>query len=183
VTENHDHRQSGLTTAKKPDEGPLPRAVRRRKRAKEDRGLPPDKEIFQLASSYLEVQRKNWRQLADYGLLPEPTPSVLQEMVDDFKQRHRTGLVNPDQIAAIERLFVNLGGTYSRYSWDNSKPFVKTPNSGALRWCGILWVYGDLCYPEGFAFGVEVKNDDEVSLDGQLGRRSAPYGTGQVADW
>lgn len=39
---------------------PLPRPKRQRRRAKADRGLPPDQELRQLAAEYLRLQRTHW---------------------------------------------------------------------------------------------------------------------------
>jgi hypothetical protein len=73
------------------------------------------------------------------------------------------------------------------------KPFVKAPNSGALRWNGIMWTYGDLIPPEDFPFVVEAKHYEELSCEEILGRRqrSRPgqpalppsFGTGKVEEF
>lgn len=68
---------------------PLPRYKRSRLRAKEDRGLPNDAELADLAKAYLEIQRKHWPQLVANGLIPEITDALISEMVNDFKRRHR----------------------------------------------------------------------------------------------
>ena len=76
------------------DGEPLPRPRRRRNRPQEDRGLPSDEELARLAKVYLERQRNHWPRLADAGVFPEPTDTVLAEMVEDFKRRHRSGKVD-----------------------------------------------------------------------------------------
>lgn len=47
----HDEIDSSLSS------GPLPRPVRKRRRPKEDRGLPPDEQLKTLARVYLQTQR------------------------------------------------------------------------------------------------------------------------------
>lgn len=102
--------------------GPLPRPKRRPRRAKEDRGLPPDKELADLAQAYLERQRKHWPDIAQAGLLPEPGEEVICQMIEDFKLRHRGGKVDPTSVEAFLRFAPKLGGNYNRYSCDNSSP-------------------------------------------------------------
>ncbi len=73
------------------------------------------------------------------------------------------------------------------------KPFSKTPNSGAMRWNGNLWTYGDLIPPEELHWVFECKHYSEVTFDDMLGRRTnkskknlnpcPEFGTGLVADW
>lgn len=46
--------------------------------------------------------------------------------------------------------------------------FKRVPNSGALRWSGVSWVYGDLLPPEGFPGILESKHYAEIDLDGLL---------------
>lgn len=105
-----------------PGDDPLPRPARKRRRAKEDRGLPPDSELKNLARTYLETQRRLWLDLLRAGLLPEPTDAVIDEMVADFKARHRTGVVDVAAVLPFTKLGFNLGGNYDRYSADNSNP-------------------------------------------------------------
>src|SRR5262249_24073560 len=100
----------------------LPRPPRQRRRRSEDRGLPPDAEIAKLAAAYLERQRRHWPELVTAGLLPDPTPAVIEEMVRDFKGRHRTGIGPVAAVIAFAVLVKKFGGSYSRYSCDNSKP-------------------------------------------------------------
>ncbi len=83
------------------DGGILRRPPRRRRRRSEDIGLASDKELALLATEYLKRQRKHWPDLVKAGLLPEPTPAIIGHMVDDFKHRHRTGLVAVDAINAF----------------------------------------------------------------------------------
>jgi hypothetical protein len=57
---------------------PLPRPKRRPRRAKADRGLPPDEELGKLAAAYLERQRRLWPKVTAAGLLPEPQSEIVQ---------------------------------------------------------------------------------------------------------
>lgn len=73
------------------------------------------------------------------------------------------------------------------------KPFVKSPNSGALRWGNGIWTYGDLVPPEGFPFVCEAKHYETIVFDDILGRRTKKtksnpdpqpsFGTGLVAEF
>jgi len=101
---------------------PLPRPERQPRRDKQDRGLPPDKELANLARAYLERQRKHWPDIVAAGLLPAPNDEVINRMVEDFKQRHRYGQVDPASIQAFLKFSEKLGGNYNRYSCDNSSP-------------------------------------------------------------
>jgi hypothetical protein len=106
--------------AKTNNNPPLPRPKRKRRKAKSERGLPPDKDLAKLATTYLEQQRQLWQQLIEAKLLPEPTPEILSEMVADFRHRHQTGEVNFDNVLQYQRFVAKLAGIYDRYSCDNS---------------------------------------------------------------
>lgn len=101
---------------------PLPRPRRQRRRAKEDRGLPPDKELARLATEYLQQQRKLWPGMVKMGQLPEPAEDVITAMVEDFKSRHRGDRVSTETVRPYVAHCPKLGGGYSRYSCDNSDP-------------------------------------------------------------
>ena len=103
-------------------DAPLPRAKRRRRRPKVDKGLPPDAELAALAEEYLVTQRKLWPRIVEAGLLPEPNEEAIRGMVADLKQRHRTGKVDPEEIEPYARQVLKLAGNYDRYSCDNSDP-------------------------------------------------------------
>jgi hypothetical protein len=105
-----------------PFDQPLPRPKRQRRRAKADRGLPPDKELQQLATEYLRVQRKHWPNMVNAGLLPAISDDVVTTMVEDFKHRHRTGQVDPAPLRGFLKFCAKLAGDYNRYSCDNSSP-------------------------------------------------------------
>ena len=77
------------------DRAPLPRAKRKRRGRKEGQGLAPDEELAKLATFYLTYTKKLWPELAKAGLICERSDVTIQEMVDDFKARHRTGKVDP----------------------------------------------------------------------------------------
>lgn len=49
-------------------------------------------------------------------------------------------------------------------AWWGEK-FVRTPNSGALRWNNGIWTFGDLCPPNSFPCCVECKHHWEVDID------------------
>jgi hypothetical protein len=100
----------------------LPRPKRQRRRAKADRGLPPDAELAKLAVAYLNRQRKHWPKVVEAGLIPEPVDAVVQQMVADFKERHRTGKVDVAVVRRFAKLVAKLAGNYDRFSSDNSNP-------------------------------------------------------------
>jgi DNA invertase Pin-like site-specific DNA recombinase len=104
------------------DYDPLPRPDRRRRRDKADRGLPSDEDLKTLARAYLDRQRQHWRELFERGFLAEPTPEVLSEMVENFKKRHRSGKCEGGCAGKIAAVVTKLGGSYCRYSCDNSSP-------------------------------------------------------------
>jgi len=101
---------------------PLLRPKRQRQRAKADRGLPPDSELTGLAAEYLRVQRKSWPELLKAGLVPELSDAVLAAMVEDFKDRHRGGAVDPHLLRPFTKHGMKMAGSYNRYSCDNSSP-------------------------------------------------------------
>jgi len=73
----------------------LPRPVRKRRRASEERGLPPDQQLIDLATAYLEQQSQHWPELAEAGILKPPTDATLEEMVRNYKQRHGRRICRP----------------------------------------------------------------------------------------
>ena len=129
----------------------LPRPKRRRHRARADRGLPPDEELARLAEAYLKRGRKLWPDLATGGILPSPTKSVIHDMVEDFKTRHRTGEVASQILSDCHAARLKLGGIYARFSCDNSDPtsiidqvtncLEKAKQTG--RFCPWSCVFGD----------------------------------------
>lgn len=104
------------------DRAPLPRAKRRRRGRKEDQGLAPDDELAKLARFYLTYTKKLWPELAKAGLISEPSDITIQEMVDDFKARHRTGKVDSSGLKPFRRIVEKLAALYPRYSDHNSQP-------------------------------------------------------------
>lgn len=131
---------------------PLPRAPRRRRKAKEERGLPPDEELARLAAEYLQRQRKHWPELVKAGLLSEPSETIIRSMVDDFKARHRGDPVDPALAKLFLKYRLKLGGNYNRYSCDNSDPksitdqmvkcLDKAHNEGRfIPWCYVFADY------------------------------------------
>ena len=101
---------------------PLPRPKRRPRRAKSDRGLPPDEELANLTRVYLDRQRRHWPEMVLAGLLPQPTDKVIRGMVEDFKKRHRGGKVEVAAVRGFAKFCSKFGGNYNRFSCDNSSP-------------------------------------------------------------
>lgn len=66
--------------------------------------------------------------------------------------------------------------------WYGEK-FLRIPNSGALRWQGAAWVYGDLLPPEGFPFVMECKHYAEIVFEEVLGTKNSPSGCSRVSEW
>ena len=126
---------------------PLPRPERRKRRDKADRGLPLGDELKGLAKAFLERQRMLWPKLAEAGLFPEPTPNVLASMEENFKQRHRTGKIDADELQSFVKFCPQLGGSYARFSCDNSSPnsvldqLINTLNKAQSEGRLIPWQY------------------------------------------
>lgn len=59
-------------------------------------------------------------------------------------------------------------------------PFKRIPNSGALRWNGVTFTYGDLLIPTDFPFIVECKHYKYVDLD-ELLRKDITQGS--ITKW
>jgi hypothetical protein len=82
----------------------------------------------------------------------------------------------------------NKGNTHERdvadklSQWYGDK-FLRIPNSGALRWGGAAWVYGDLLPPEGFPYVMECKHYAEIIFEEVLGTKSSPSGCSRVSEW
>jgi len=80
-------------------------------------------------------------------LLPVPDEKDIRLMVEDFKERHRTGKVDPDTILAFRELCEKFGGGYERYSCDNSSPtsildqMVNILDKACADNCFIPWQY------------------------------------------
>src|SRR5262249_19251780 len=103
-------------------DGRFPRPKRRRRRAKSDRGLPPDQELADLARAYLQSQRKLWPKLADSVLLPEASREVVDVMVADFKDAHLCAPVDIGPVTKFLDSGPKLAGNYDRYSAEQSNP-------------------------------------------------------------
>jgi hypothetical protein len=141
------NRQSRKTNTNDKSDQVLPRTPRKRKRPSSDRGLPQEGELSKLATEYLNRQGKHWPKLVEAGLLPEASAKVVAEMVADFKARHRTGEVMPEAVAELAAFVKYLGGSYNRYSCDNSKPvsiidqLSKNLDKAATEGRFIPWAY------------------------------------------
>lgn len=126
---------------------PLARTQRVAKRAKSERGLPSDDSLARLARSYLEIQAKNWPNLVEAGLLAPATNELVAEMVQDFKDRHRSGKIDHELLKPIVALVAALGGMYGRYSCDNSSELsiddqmAKVLAKAFADGCYIPWCY------------------------------------------
>jgi DNA invertase Pin-like site-specific DNA recombinase len=126
LTENSHLTNSKQTTeatveSENRQDAPLPRAKRTRRRAKEDKGLPPDNDLKELAREYLTFQRDKWPDLVEAGLIPELTDVTIRSMVNDYKHRHRTGEIDFQQIEPYVARNCHLAGFYGRYSCNNSQ--------------------------------------------------------------
>jgi hypothetical protein len=56
------------------------------------------------------------------GLLASSTDETIDAMVQDFKVRHRTGKVGAEMIRGLCKSATKIGGSYCRFSCDNSSP-------------------------------------------------------------
>ena len=159
---------------------PLARTERVPRRAKTERGLSADGPLARLARRYLEIQGKNWPKQVEAGLLPPSTDEVVAEMVHDFKIRHRSGKVDPALIKPFTMLVGTLGGSYCRYSCDNSTDLsiddqmAKILAKGLADHCFIPWLYvycdysvtGQDASRQGYASYKRVLDDGENHIAG-----------------
>ena len=101
-----------------------PRPKRKRNRKSSDRGLPPDAEIRRLTKAYLKTQWELWPELANSEMLPKSSDAIIERMVEEYKQRHRTGRLTTDAANLFKEYGqeVLMGTVYCRYSCDNSSP-------------------------------------------------------------
>jgi hypothetical protein len=103
--------------------------------------------LAKLATAYLERQRKHWPKLVEAGLLPAATDKLVRQMVEDFKDRHRTGKVDPNEVRPFLKSCPKLAGNYNRYSCDNSSPtsitdqLITVLDKAHADGRFILWLY------------------------------------------
>lgn len=94
--------------------------VKRRRRTREERGLPSDRTIAELAETYLESQNRLWPELVRSQILPANSEKAVSELVADFKRR----FLSPDPFPIVPETFGwhRIAASYSRYSDPNSNP-------------------------------------------------------------
>ena len=68
---------------------------RKRRRRREERGLPSDKALRELAKTYLENQRRLWPELAKNGELPQLTDKIVGEMAAKYRKTFLGKQVEP----------------------------------------------------------------------------------------
>ena len=61
--------------------------------------------------------------------------------------------------------------------------FKRVPSSGALRWAGASWVYGDLLPPESLPVVIECKHHHEVSVEDLLWNGLKTSGLPKLVKW
>lgn len=100
-----------------------PRAPRKRKRSSSERGLASDADLASLAKAYLDAQHRLWPALANQGVLPAKTDEAIQQMVEHYKQCHRSREVDTNAVTnRYKHLRLKVASAYARYSCDNSSP-------------------------------------------------------------
>lgn len=167
-------------------DSPLPRSKRRKRRAKADRGLAPDEELTKLARTYLERQRKHWPQLAEAGLLPAPTEAVVRQMVLDFQERHRAAKVDAEAVRPFLRFNPKLGGSYNRYSSDNSSPnsaldqMVNALDKAHAEGRFVPWQY---VFADYSVTGLDASRQGYSSYKAMLGAEGHPIETTYIDDF
>ena len=92
------------------DENKTYKTRRRGFRARENLGLPPHDELAKLVESYLKYARELWPGLATKGLLPEPTDPVVADLMAQFIERHRTGVVTLESLQTLRQARIGTGG-------------------------------------------------------------------------
>lgn len=103
-------------------EDALPTPKRKRRRAKEEQGLPDDAELESLAKAYLLRASELWPELVKSGVIPVVSDSVVASMVANFKERHRTGKVDTNLLSRLVAAGLKLAANYPRFSDLNSQP-------------------------------------------------------------
>jgi hypothetical protein len=101
---------SGVELSVRPPEN----TEKKRRKAPEERGLPSDKALCDLAGSYLKDQIKLWPEKARSSELPKITKRNLARMARDSKRRFLGSL------AIVVDEDAELGAAYVRFSDDNS---------------------------------------------------------------
>ena len=92
-----------------------------RRRTKEERGLPTDDMLRELAQTYLEVQSRLWPELRVKELLLPRNDESVAILIADFKRRFLTS--DPvRQLAAPAGVNWELAAAYARYSDPKSNP-------------------------------------------------------------
>lgn len=91
-------------------------------RSRDDRGLPADDAIIDLAKTYLETQHRLWPELIAIGVLPPVTEKTLGRLAEDFKRRFLTAKIDLTPLPDLCQHWNELGSEYLRYSCDNSNP-------------------------------------------------------------
>jgi site-specific DNA recombinase len=141
-----------ITNAKPiPPEDILPPCAKKRNKPPEDRGLPGDEVLGELAREYLVWQKHHWPELFASGLLAEPTEVPIAAMVENFKARHRYAVIDRFAWEPYLEAGLTLFGNYNRYSSDNSQAtsivdqLVKALGAAAAKKHFIPWefVFGD----------------------------------------
>ncbi len=90
----------------------------RGRKRKQDRGLPSESALLDLARTYLETQRRLWPRFVKTAELPEINDGMLQSMADEFRSRFlaETGeLPLPSETGATPR---GDAAIYIRFSSD-----------------------------------------------------------------
>lgn len=98
------------------------KAERKSLRRREDRGLPEQEALRDLARTYLEVQGQIWPQLISGGYLDRPSAKAAERLADGFKTRFLAGTMEQFELPQISEASSLYGAAYLRYSCDNSNP-------------------------------------------------------------
>lgn len=97
--------------------------TRKRRRTADEKGLPEDGALRNLARTYLETQARVWPELIRDGYLPKPTTQAIDQLAADLKRRFLTkevAVFRCDNSRA--KPWTALGCSYDRYSCENSNP-------------------------------------------------------------
>ena len=160
--------------------GPAPAAAR----AKEDRGLPPDSELVELATAYLEHNSagQRWWRPGSYRNLPKRSSG---RVVADFKRRHRTGKVDREQVQPFARIVLQIGRQLRPLLLRQLQPNVHSgsngqyPGQGPKRKTLHPWSY---VFADYSTSGLDASRQGYTSLqDGPL-RSEAPDRDGTYID-
>ena len=113
---------AGVVHGKNSEEDNAPKQGLKRRRRPEERGLPDDEALCDLAWTYLEAQHRLWPELAQQGVLPPLTKIAATRSARQFKDRFLDEFDLELSELPESDSWDALAAAYLRYSCDKSNP-------------------------------------------------------------